>query len=77
MADGDTLTFSVKKNIEDTFYAFQKVVGANEVVVILPEDTKPLEYGKYWYDVQLNTVRNEVFTIVEKTGFYVRQEITE
>ena len=73
---GDTVILSVKKNIDDADYAFQKNVSFGEIFVIMPEDTKDLEYGKYYYDVQVNTAIGEVFTVIEKTAFYIREEVT-
>lgn len=75
--EGDTLTLSIKKEMNDTGYALQKVVAADEVINILPENTRMLECGKYIYDVQLNTSLNEVFTIISPSGFYLKEEITE
>lgn len=75
--EGDTLTLSMKKDLKDTAYVLQKVVAANEVINILPEETKGLECGKYVYDIQLNTSIGEVFTIVAPSGFYLREEVTE
>lgn len=74
--EGDTLTLSVKKDLKDAAYALQKVVAANEVITILPTDTEELEYGKYVYDVQLNTSLDEVFTIIAPSGFYLKEEVT-
>lgn len=75
--EGDTITLSVKKKITDSGYAFQKVVAAGEVIHIIPEDTKNLDCGKYIYDVQLSTSYGDVFTIVEPSSFYIREEVTE
>lgn len=72
----DRIILSVKKNIDDVDYAFQKTVSFGEIFVIMPEDTKDLEYGKYFYDVQLVTNIGEIFTVIEKTAFYVREEVT-
>lgn len=77
MRMGDKLTLSLKKNIDDTDYALHKeLVGATKFT-IFPDDTKPLEYGKYFFDVQLNTLEGEVFTIISKSNFYIREEVTE
>lgn len=73
---GDTVTFSVKKNYEDTDYAFQKTVPAGNAFIINPVDTKNLEYGNYFYDVQLNTTLGEIFTVIGPAKFKVTKEIT-
>ena len=72
---GDIIYFSVKKNIDDDDYAIQKQVPAGNTIKLEPADTNNLNIGKYWYDVQLNTVDGDVFTIIEKSGFYLREEV--
>lgn len=62
--DGDVIKFSVKKNFDDLEYAFQLVMPAGQVFNIIPTDTKELPYGSYFYDVELQTVLDEVFTVV-------------
>lgn len=77
MGPADTLKFSVKKNVDDEEYAFQKVSEGSNLFTILPLDTSKLDTGKYWYDVELDTSIGEIFTVIEKTGFYLREEVTE
>lgn len=77
-AEGDTLTLSVKTTTDEKEdYKIHKVISAdNEAFVIVPDDTKDLEYGKYKYDIQLNTHLGEVFTIVGPATFYLKEEVT-
>lgn len=76
MGSTDTLTLSVKKSVKDTEYSFQKVsVGANRFV-IEPMDTKGLKFGKYVYDVQLDTSSGGVSTIIEPATFEILSEVT-
>lgn len=75
--DGDKIYFSVKQNLDDTEYALQKEVAAGETIILMPADTNSLPIGKYWYDVQLNTAIGEVFTVIEKSAFYLREEVTD
>ena len=74
--EGDTVTFSVKKNYEDEDYAVQKIVPAGTAIILNPIDTKKLEYGDYFYDIQLNTTLGEIFTVVGPAKFKVTKEIT-
>lgn len=60
---GDTVTLSVKKDIDSEDYLLQKQGQAGQVIIIYPEDTRDLEYGRYVYDIQVNTVLGEVFTV--------------
>lgn len=73
---GDTVTLSVKKDIESEDYLFQKQVQAGQVIIIYPEDTRDLEYGRYIYDIQVNTVLGEVFTIIGPAKFKLTKEVT-
>lgn len=70
-----TVVLSVKKNVEDENYTFQKEVAYGEAIVIDPQDTKKCEVGKYVYDIQLLTDKGEVFTIVQKNTFKILQEV--
>ena len=74
--DGDILTFSVKKYVDDEDYIIHKTFKAENAIVINPEDTKLCAFGKYIYDVQMTTPRGEVFTVVEPTLFYIKEEVT-
>ena len=74
---GDTLTFSMKKNLRDETYTLQKITDKDGAFVLQAEDTENLICGKYYYDVQLNTANNEVFTVVETSEFYLKEGVTE
>ena len=74
--EGDTVTLSCRKDYDTPEYLFQITVPAGETIVIEPEHTKNLEYGRYKYDVQVNTAQGEVFTVVEPNTFKVAQEVT-
>lgn len=76
--EGDTLTFSVKKDLNElTEYSLQKTVAVGEVVNLVPTDTSSLEIGTYFYDVQLDTTLNEVFTIIAPSKFVLKEGVTE
>lgn len=76
--EGDEIVLSVRKTTrdDDTQYLFQKVVPAGEMFVIEPEDTKPLDYGRYKFDIQLNTVKGEIFTVIGPADFRISEEVT-
>lgn len=76
MGSKDTLTLSVKKTVRDTEYLFQKVsVGSNEFH-IEPADTTDLAFGKYLYDVQINTSDGDVYTVIPTSAFELLTEVT-
>ncbi len=66
----DTTFFSCKRNSQDTEYVFQKGLGYGIAqdenncfaVRIAPADTKDLDPGQYWYDLEIG-VNGDVFTI--------------
>ena len=71
----DTLTLTVKKLDADT--KTFSVEGVDGVFSILPEHTKSLATGYYYYDVQLDTFTGKVYTIIPKSKFVIEEEITE
>lgn len=71
----DVITFTVKQDYEsDEVLIEKKSVGVAEVH-IKPEDTKPLPFGKYKYDVQLTTADGDNYTFIEKKTFHVDKEV--
>lgn len=76
MSADDRLTLSVKQNVKEDVYCFQKVSVGNNVIHIEPADTKSMEFKKYKYDVQLNRANGDVFTVVPTDTFEVLSEVT-
>lgn len=74
--DGDTLTLSVKKKSTDNNYVFQKVLDGSNTFHIEPQDTAGVEFGKYKYDIQLNTANGDVYTIIDVSTFTILEEVT-
>lgn len=72
----DTLAFSVKKNVRDENFTFQKVVTGDNLVHIEPTDTAGFPFGSYKYDIQLTTSSGDVFTIVDVSTFEILPEVT-
>lgn len=73
--ESDTITFTVKENTRSKPVVIQKPVIDGKVV-INPEDTNGLRYGKYVYDVQLVTGDGWVDTIIPPHSFTVMGEVT-
>lgn len=80
-AAGDTVYFTVKESPMIPDVALQKMVvrftqdGAARIE-LKPEDTKKLSPRQYWYDIQFTSAAGEVKTIVGKSMFTLREEIT-
>ena len=76
LTDLSSASFGVKKNIDDTGYVLQKTLNSgitknttlstdtSKVYTIRVEanDTNQLEYGDYYYDLQVGANSNDVFT---------------
>ncbi len=74
LGDGDMLTFTVKKSTSDKDAVISKQV--TDAVVLAPEDTSNLAYGRYVYDLQLTRKNGYVETIVTPSTFLIGEEVT-
>lgn len=70
----DVLTLTVRKRA-DSVVAFTKT-AVDGVFSIVPEDTKSLTAGSYVYDVELFTFTGKTYTIIPKSSFVIKEEIT-
>ena len=77
----ETAYFTCKKNLSDTSGIFQKSLGngitltdEGYVIRIAPEDTRYLEAGKYFYDLQIG-VNSDIFTVL-KGVLEIEQDVT-
>lgn len=76
MNSSDKLTLTVKKSTKDTHHLVQKVATGTDVIVIEPSDTSGLSFGKYKYDVQLDTADGKTYTPIEVSIFEILEEVT-
>lgn len=73
----DTLRLSVKRRVNDKDTLFPtKVLKGTNVFTFTPQDTNGIAFGTYWYDVELTTSSNEVYTVIGPNEFEVGQEVT-
>lgn len=78
----DTAYFSCKANADDENYVFQKslIDGISLVetgkyrVRVAPTDTKDIEVGSYYYDLEIG-VNSDIYTIL-KGVLKVEQDVT-
>lgn len=75
MQDGDTLTFTVRKNVYSPDILIQKVVTENEFA-FSPRDTQGYPFGNYVYDVQLNFANGDINTVIPPSLFQIMEEVT-
>ena len=75
---GDVVKFAVKKNVNDKNKVIEKNFDENGQIVFTPQDTKTLNFGQYWYDVQLehdNDGTVEVATVIVPSVFEIGAEV--
>ena len=76
-ADGDEINFSVKKNCNDRNVLISKSIDPTAMTIsITPEDTDSLEFGDYWYDVELRRAGGVVDTVIVPHNFVVGAAVT-
>ena len=63
---GDVINFGMKKNYSDAECIVEKTIDNNTLTLVLEhDDTKGLEIGAYYYDIQITkAVNNEVHTFI-------------
>ena len=76
---GDRVYFTVREDPESEI-ALQKVIddfpGSEAVIGICPQDTEPLDFGTYVYDIQVTRADGTVTTLVKPSGFKLDEEGT-
>lgn len=73
---GDTLTFTMKYNCITEDIIIQKDITEDSTIHIHPEDTNGLNYGTYWFDVQLTKEDGKVYTVIDPHKFNITKEVT-
>lgn len=74
--EGDIIKFTVKADYADEEPLITKYIAIDEMVLeLLPEDTKPLPFGRYVYDIELTTANGDVDTIIDKATLNIREEV--
>lgn len=72
---GDKLVFTVKDDYKSDVIELQKELPKLELY-LEPKDTQNLEYGDHWYDIELTTADDAVYTVIGPARFIVREEVT-
>lgn len=75
MAEGDTLTLTIKKTTSSKKALISKTFE-DLTVKIESGDTDSLEYGTYYYDVQLTSANGDIDTVIPPTKFVIAEEVT-
>lgn len=74
LREGDTVTLTIKKSTRDRDILIQKDFTDN-VLIINPDETELLDYGRYVYDVQLKRANGFIDTIIPPHQFNIDQEV--
>lgn len=74
--EGSTLRFALKKDYDEYKPLLVKDIPIDTLIFELkPEDTKPLPFGNYVYDIQLTTPEGRIDTIIPKGKFKLSEEV--
>lgn len=76
MRENDTLIFTVKTSADAEESVIEKELKGTNLLHLEPKDTASLDYTKYVYDVELHTAEGDVYTVIEKSEFKLREEVT-
>lgn len=79
--ENDILYFTVKSDVNTNRITIQKIIedfnlDGEAEVVILPEDTRLLQFKDYVYDVQYTKSDGQVITIIRPSKFTILPEVT-
>lgn len=80
LANGEAILFGVQEHPGDENYIFVRAATQKDLgtytVELLKEDTAALNYGRYYYDVGLQSGDN-FFNIVEVSPFIITHNVTK
>ena len=82
LKDNEKIIFGVKSNAENSDYDICKIVTASEevdgayIINLMPEDTAGLQFGRYFYDVGLQTADGNFYMIISCSEFNICKAIT-
>lgn len=72
---GDSVLFTMKKSVYDTAVIIQKKL-TDGAIKLNPDDTKNLQYGTYYYDVELTQSDDFVATVISPQKLIIEPEVT-
>lgn len=82
LQNSDKLIFGVKLNPESTEYDIKKTATAeNEqddgyIIKLTPEDTQHLSFGRYCFDVGLQTSDGDFYMVIDCDDFMITKAVT-
>lgn len=73
---GDVVRFAFSDHYDDDNPIIMKDIPIDTLILHLdPEDTEPLEFGDYVYDIELTTVDGDVDTFIERAKWKLTEEV--
>lgn len=76
MQPGDEIHFGVKADYDDKVCLIRKEYTENPFILkIDPKDTKNLDFGTYYYDLQIVTASGFTYTFYEKKKLKLTEEV--
>ena len=82
LKDGEKIIFGVKENAENSDYDIVKTLTSADMVdnaytiKLMPTDTAELAFGRYYFDIGLQTANDDYYMIVPCDEFCVCKAIT-
>lgn len=73
LQEGDKVRFAVKAEWDDMAPVINKPMSGYNLK-LEPQDTKLLEFGKYWYDVEITFANGDVLTYITKKRLILDKE---
>lgn len=74
--EGDSIRFALKEDVEDEECLILRDIPIDTMLLIIyPEDTKPLEFGNYVYDIQLTKANGDVDTFITASKLKLTAEV--
>lgn len=83
LKDGEKIIFGVKENVENSDYNIVKTLTSTDIVdgictiKLTPMDTVELAFGRYYFDIGLQTANGDYYMIVPCDEFYICKAVTQ
>lgn len=75
---GDAVEMTVRRNVGSAAVIYKRITEFDDnkaVISIEPDDTTPLRFGQYVYDIQL-TYGGAIRTVITPSKFTIGEEVT-
>lgn len=74
--EGDEIRFALKRDYEDFRCLIKKPIPTDTLVLNLTStETEKLDFGKYYYDIQLSRLDGTVDTFIDRAVFTITEEV--